>query len=151
MKFVNGELLEKSVKFIGAPQGRVSQALRGRIGELELTDQFFLQLALEDGKTLREVAVVVGCTTGTASRRFRALMKRLRDPLVIALIERRCPLPEDYREIGLDYFLRRRKSREIAQLRKVTRFQVMQIIHFMRSWFSGLCANRDFLLCRQSV
>jgi len=148
MRLVDTELLERSIKHVGAPAQRLSASMIHRMSELELSDQFFLQLALQDGKTLREVAKIVGCTTGTASRRFKALMKRLRDPLVVALFERRCPLPEDYREIGLDYFLRRRKSREIAELRLVTRFQVMQIIHFMRSWFSGLCANRDFLHCK---
>mgnify|MGYP000470231010 CR=1 FL=1 len=120
-------------------------AMRDRIALLGVGDQLFLQMILDEGKTLREVARLVGCDPGNVSRRLRALLKRLRDPLVLALCDKRCPIPADYREIGLDYFLRGQTSREIAHARNLSRFAVMQVVHFMRSWFRGLCANRAFL------
>lgn len=144
MRLVDSELLEKSKKFEPGPASALSPAMVLRAREMEPSDQLFLELALDVNHTHRDVARVVGCSTGTVSRRLRTLMNRLRDPLVVALFDRRLPLPQDYREIGIDHFLRGRTSREIAELRGLTRFQVSQLIHFMRSWFKGLCANHRF-------
>ena len=144
MKTLSPDYLETLPSIPVIAQPAPSADMADRIAQLGVGDQMLLQMALRDLLPIREIARVVGCDAGTVSRRLQALHKRLRDPLVMALCDKRCPLPDDYRQIGLDYFLRSRNAREISELRQVSRFHVTQLIHFMRSWFRGLCANTSF-------
>lgn len=148
MRLVDHKILERSIRVERIHAGGITPDMAKRMEEMAVSDRLFLQLAMDESRTFREVAVIVGCSAGTVSRRIRSLKARLRNPLVIALFERACPVPEEYREIGLDYFLRGRNTREIAQLRELSRFQVMQLIYFIRTWFSGFCANRDAIFRR---
>lgn len=143
MNLVDQQLLEKSTKLELAGDRGFTPEMVQRSAELNSADRCFLELALNDAFTRRDIARIIGCDAGTVTRRLHALRRRLQNPLVIALHEKRLFLPEDYRQIGLDYFLRNRNTREIAQLRQVSRFQVLQLVHFLQSWFTGLCASPD--------
>src|SRR4051794_38433568 len=79
--------------------------LKERIELLDRDDQILLELTLSTNVSQRRIAEMLGVEPGTVTRRLQRLSRRLRDPLVVRLLDPRCPLGPDYRQIGVEHFL----------------------------------------------
>jgi hypothetical protein len=62
------------------------------------------------------------------------LLKRLHDPLVVALVEEGQFLPELHREVGLAFFLRNRTQSQIEREFGVSRYAVKRMLEYVKGW-----------------
>lgn len=119
-----------------------SPGLLGRLGLLEREDRMLLELVLRGRMSRRELASLYRCPAGTVTRRVQRLAARLHDPLVVALCDPKCPLPPEYRQLGLEYFLRGQSIRAMADRHLLRPGQVRQMIEFVRGWGRGVRSVR---------
>jgi DNA-binding CsgD family transcriptional regulator len=104
---------------------------------LEPAERRMLELSLSGRLTRAEAAALMGCDRGTVTRRVRSLMRRLHEPIVVALAEEGALLPELHREVGLAFFLRRESIAVIARRYGVSRYGVKRMIDTVRGWFAA--------------
>jgi DNA-directed RNA polymerase specialized sigma24 family protein len=97
-------------------------------------DRALLEMALSRQLTRRKIAGLLGIEAGTVSRRVQRLVTRLGDPLVVALLERPGRLPDEFRQLGIEYFVQKRSIEDLADLHRVSRAQVLKMIHYVRGW-----------------
>ena len=119
---------------VHAPDSAAADALRQRIGLLDRDDQVILELALNAAMTHRRIADILGIEPGNVSRRIRRLGRRLHDPLVARLLDPRCPLGPDYRQIGVEHFLAGRTIAQIAARLGRSRASVRMTLEHVRAW-----------------
>ena len=112
----------------------LSLGIEKRILFLDPADRKFLQLTLRGTLSRREVGLLLGLTCGTVTRRLHGLLRRLNDPLVVALVERGELLPELHREVGLAYFLRWRSQPQIEREFGLSRYAVKRMLEYVRGW-----------------
>jgi len=118
------------------------ELLRRRARFLREQDRALVELALGEKASLREIAQLLGIPAGTVSRRLWRLSARLSDPLVVALLERGDPLREEYRQLGIEYFLRGQSMEELADLHRMSRREVQKALDFVRGWH-GATSGRN--------
>lgn len=111
---------------------------------LHPADQMLLRLLFVEQRTFREMGAMLNHSPGALSRRVKSIIARLRDPMVMALSDHRCPLAFDTREIGLDFFLRGMTFQQIARERVISAAMVRKTIVSLRAWHRGLCAGKAF-------
>src|SRR5215217_3462147 len=80
------------------------EALLERARALEPKDRLLLELTFRKNLSVREIARILERPAGTVSRRLHRLCKRLRDPLVAALLDESCALTPEYRALAIEYF-----------------------------------------------
>lgn len=105
-------------------------------------DKLLLDMAFRLHLSRRQIGVVFGLAPGTITRRIRRLVNRLYDPLVASLIDDACPLPADYRQLGLDYFLHEIPLTELARRRSTNRIEIRAMIAYIRGWHRGLTSRK---------
>jgi DNA-binding CsgD family transcriptional regulator len=105
---------------------------------LEPKDRQLIELWLEGNLSVRQIARILELPPGTVSRRMRRLCARLGDPLVAALLDPTCSLPDTYRAIALAHFASCRRIHQLATDSQITRGEVRHILHFVRGWFRAL-------------
>jgi DNA-directed RNA polymerase specialized sigma24 family protein len=128
---------EAAVPVSGA--GAREEMLR-RAQWLEEKDRVIVQLWVKGNLTLREMAGVVGLPAGSISRRLARVRERLQDRVVNALLESRAGLPEEFREVGLEYFLTGMALHEIADRHRMPVGEVRRIVQFIKGWQKGRIA-----------
>jgi len=116
---------------------RISVPMEKRIAWLNPGDRQLLQLSLRGTLSRREMALLMGQSSGSVTRRLRRILERLNDPVVVALVENGKLLPELHQEVGLAYFLRARTIRQIGAEFDVALYQVRRILEYVRGWFGG--------------
>jgi DNA-directed RNA polymerase specialized sigma24 family protein len=114
-----------------------SDALRERIDLLRPNDRLLLELTMRGNYSRRRIGKVLNLEPGSVSRRLRRLIGRLNDPLVSRLLDSRCPLPPDYRQIGVEHFLSGWSTTELAGKHGMTVIQMRQIVQYLRGWSRG--------------
>lgn len=110
------------------------ERLRSRLRLLLPQDRQIVELVLGGKVSRRQAAALVGVAPGTLARRIQRLSRRLHDPLVVALVERPLGLPEELRQLGIEYFLQGLSTRELAELHRMPRRRVQQMVEFVRMW-----------------
>jgi DNA-directed RNA polymerase specialized sigma24 family protein len=105
---------------------------------LDPRDKLLIDLAVRNRLSVRQLGRVFGLPTGTICRRMKRLANRLLNPVVIALLERNLPLPNHYRQLGVEYFLQGRSFTELADLHRIPRATVQRMISHVRGWHEGL-------------
>ena len=108
---------------------------RGRY--LAEPDRRLLTLALKHRLSVREIAPLVGLNHGSVARRVQQLKRKLCDPLIVSLVDPRCPLAQLDRELALDHHLRGRSQRSIALLHNLPPREVRRRLLYVRGWISG--------------
>ena len=126
-----------SVRQVRDAQRHGNKLLLRRAQFLPEQDQRLLRLALKYRLSIREIATLIGCNHGSVVRRLRRLQQRLCDPIVVALVDRFCPLGSQDREMALDYFLRSRPLCEIARCSGLPPREVRRRILYVKGWASG--------------
>jgi hypothetical protein len=109
-------------------------AILARIPHLSQPDQNLLTLALSGRHSFRAIAILVNSNPGSVCRRVRLLIRKLSDPIVIALLERPMSLSEKYQRIGLARFLFQRGIRSIAREFDLSEKEICIIITHLRRW-----------------
>jgi hypothetical protein len=112
----------------------VGVGVERRILFLDPADRKFLQLTVRGTLTRREAGLLLGLPCGTVTRRVHGLLKRLHDPLVVALVEEGQFLPELHREVGLAFFLRNRTQSQIEREFGVSRYAVKRMLEYVKGW-----------------
>ena len=112
--------------------------IRHRAEFLKPADRAFVELATSGRHTKSQLAFVLNVPASTVTRRLQRLSKRLYDPLAIALIEHGQCLRQEYRQIGLEYFLHGASPRELADLHQMSVGEVRRTIGFLKGWVKGL-------------
>jgi hypothetical protein len=105
-----------------------------RAGYLPVRDQTLLRLAVLGEHGYRELGRIMGMTAGSAYRRVERLKRRLRDPVVAALIDYPGTLSEEYRELGLRHFLLKRAARTLAAERGECEQDMKAKLRCVRVW-----------------
>ena len=113
-------------------------ALLDRVKFLSDQDRALVELSLRHGLSRRKMGLALGLTAGTVTRRLRRLMSRLRDPLIVAVTDPLCTLPPEHRQITIEYFLHEISIPKIAQLHEMTRFEVREMLEYVRGWHRGV-------------
>ena len=109
-------------------------ALARRMEFLDEQARKLLEMTFIGRISRREAAMLMGMSRGGVTRRITRLMNLLHDPLVIGLIEAGEILPEDYREMGLAYFLRGWTVGRIAREFKLSPYFVKRVLTYVRAW-----------------
>ena len=109
-----------------------------RILFLEDQDRKMLEFTVQGTMTRRQAAMLLGLSHGTVTRRIHRLMRRLHDPVVVALVEGGKLLPELHQEVGLAYFLRAWPIRRIAREYGLTVYEVKRMITYVRGWHEAM-------------
>ena len=126
-----------------APAGaRVREEMLRRAQWLGEKDRLIVQLWVKGNLTLREMSSVVELPAGSISRRLARIRERMQDRCVTALLETRGGLPEEMREVALEYFLTGMKAREIADRHRMPVRRVRKMIEFVKGWQNGRVSNR---------
>jgi hypothetical protein len=92
------------------------------------------QMMLAQNATYRQIAGVLGIAPGTVCRRVCKIANRLYDPLVVRLIEHPGALRQEYRTLGIEYFLIGRSIAQLADIHKMPRSQIRAILQMLRVW-----------------
>jgi hypothetical protein len=109
-----------------------------RAAHLDGRDETLLRLALEGNVSYRTLnRIVGGRSAGTTHRRVRALLRRLTEPVVAALVDRPGELSAMQREVGIRRFVRRQSLEQIARETGVSRWEVEETNAYVRGWVSG--------------
>lgn len=138
MKVIDPSILEH-LPTLDRWQRRLDVAdLLSQADDLPPRDRLLLELVLRDGKTHREVAEAMAIPRGSVSRRVRRLLRRLHDPMVLALKSPTCPLAPGFREPALRVYRDRVSLQEVAGEFGITVTTLQRRLLFVRAWFRGL-------------
>ena len=113
------------------------RAVLKRAELLDPDDRLLVRLAVHNGVSRRQLALMVNQTPGSVTRRLQRLGARLNDPLVVALLDPRCPLAPEYRQLGVEHFLQGRTMRQLADAHRMALGEVRRIITYLRGWHRG--------------
>jgi hypothetical protein len=122
----------------GSQEPAQHEMLLERASVLEPRDRLLLELTFKRNLTVREIARILERPAGTVSRRLHRLCKRLRDPLVAALIDARCPLTPEYRILAIEYFAQGRLIADLEDRHQIPRGKIRAMLHFVRGWYRGV-------------
>jgi DNA-directed RNA polymerase specialized sigma24 family protein len=107
--------------------------LRRRAAALPPTQRALLEM-FWDGQRIRSMARLLNLPAGTVSRRIRALLGRLSDPVVRLLVDRSNELPAQYQQIAVSRWLHGRSVRWLAGEYGLSRHEVQAVLCFVRGW-----------------
>lgn len=120
------------------PTGWAGERVLKRVQFLPEEDRVLMQMILSGRASQRELAATRGQPPGTVCRRVRRLMTLLYHPIVVALTERGDGLRPEVRQLGIEHFLHRRPSKELAEYHQITPRRARQIIDWVRGWADGV-------------
>jgi hypothetical protein len=58
--------------------------------------------------------------------------------MVVALVENRGSLPDEYRQIGIEHFLQGMSGPQLADRHQMSAYQVRRIIEYLKVWREGM-------------
>jgi DNA-directed RNA polymerase specialized sigma24 family protein len=119
---------------VGRPDPVGHEELRKRIALLDRRDQLLVELSINLGASQRKIAELTGSDAGTVCRRLRRIWQRLADPVVTRLLDPRCPLGPEYRQVGIERFLAGRSAAAIAEARGMPLREVRELVRYVKSW-----------------
>jgi hypothetical protein len=126
------EKASASDRFFEPPEQLLKRARHLRSGDRRL-----VELALRDRLTHLQLAKASNCSRWTVTRRLQRLTRRLNEPMVVALLDERCPLLPRYRvhrQLMLEVRLEFRTVRQLADSHRLSVWNVRQMLRFVRDW-----------------
>ncbi len=111
------------------------QVLLQRARFLAPRDRTLIELALGHGVSHRRISQVLHLSSSAVTRRMQSVIRRLCNPLVIALLDPRCTLNGDLHQIGLEHFLHGCSIRRLCEIHRVPKHQVRLMLHTVRAWY----------------
>lgn len=117
--------------------GRQLRTLEGRAKLLPPAERTLVCLYLRGELRNRQMAQLLNVNPSTLCRRIRRWIRRLNDPVVVALAEGSNGLSERHREIALRHFLLNQPRRQLAMEFEMTPFELAQTLSFVKGWCRG--------------
>ena len=97
-------------------------------------DRQLVRLAFENNLTHRQLAELLGVPAGTVCRRIGRAVARLCDPLVGALLAKSNPLPQEHRQLAIEYWLQGLSRTELCQKHRLPMARVHRMLEFVQGW-----------------
>jgi DNA-directed RNA polymerase specialized sigma24 family protein len=119
----------------------IQKALLKRAAVLPSKDRLLVELLVRGETPRRQIAELLKLTPGTVCRRAQRLSRRLYSPLVIALFDNKCPLSDEYRQLGVEHFLLGMPTRQIAEKHEMPVTQVRRALTTISGWFRGVTSG----------
>lgn len=114
---------------------RAIDALMRRARLLPPADQALLDLVVLRQLPVYAIAKLRGLHPGTTARHVKKLIRRLQQPMVIALIDRgRNQLPQELWQVGIEYFVQRLSMNRIADIHQISLYRVRVMLEQVRGW-----------------
>jgi DNA-directed RNA polymerase specialized sigma24 family protein len=131
----------------GAASARpVGLTLLERASHLEPAEKLLAELAFKNHLSHRQIGQILSVPAGTITRRLQRICRRLRDPLILALIDPRGAaeaLPEQTRALAVQHFLHRRSAAELARTYSRSEREISRELDFVRGWHRGITHARQ--------
>jgi len=125
------------------PSGwRAASDVLDRVGLLCPRDQLLVELSLKNLLSRQQVGRIMGITPGAVTRKLRRLVNQLNDPLIKALTDSSCSLAPDRKRLGIDHFLHRVPVAQLMVTHRLSRYEVIQSLIFIRGWHRGLSQRK---------
>ena len=115
------------------PRGVPAELLK-RAELLPEPDRALVFMSFKASATRHMIACALGLNPGTVTRRLQRIGARLHDPLVIALLDRTCPLVPEYRQIGIEHFLQGFSTHAIGERHRMSHDRVRRMLNAVRLW-----------------
>lgn len=141
MPLFDNQVLDRNFADSARP-AEMGQALGRRVEMLREPERTLFRLLTAGNVSRRQLAHMLQIPPGTLTRRVRRLANRLHDPIVVMLCEPRCPLPADYRQLGIEHFLQGQSIGQLADLHRMPERRVRDILSFIRGWQKGMALAR---------
>ena len=142
MLLLNPQVLDQLSEEVRDGDAQAENPLLARLRLLSASDRTLVEMALKHNLTRRQIASLLNITSGSVTRRLQRIVQRLRDPLVIALSDRTCTLPPEYRQLGIEYFLHRETVATLARRHQLSRGEIEKVLQYIRGWHRGICSHR---------
>jgi hypothetical protein len=113
------------------------QRLKG-LGVLPEADLDLLHLIIERGVPARRIARILGWPGYRVTRRVSCLARRLKDPVVVAMLNYPCSFPKVQQQVVLRRLMTRDGVRRIARSRGLSARSVCAMVHEARGWARGM-------------
>jgi len=128
-------------------RGAAGSSLLERARHLEPDEKLLVELAFKNHLSHRQIGQLMKVEAGTITRRLQRICTRLRDPLILSLIDdcaRRSThaLPEQTRALALGHFLHRKSATELARVYGRSEREISRALDFVRGWYRGVTHAR---------
>src|SRR5688572_29771339 len=134
MPLVENQVLDRrSVEDGQIPAGVPAELLK-RAALLLEPDRALVHMSFKANATRHMIACALGLAPGTITRRLQRIGARLHDPLVVALLDRTCPLVSEYRQIGIEHFLQGLSTHAIGEKHRMSHDRVRRMLQAVRLW-----------------
>jgi len=137
MRTVDHYVLERAGSGRAVEDEDLVAAVLRRAALLPAEDRALIDLVRRN-VTRRQIAAVMGTDPGTVCRRIRKLSERLHDPVVIALLHDKCPLPAEHRQIGVEHLLLGKPVNELTRRHQMGRREVRKVLDYVKGMASGV-------------
>ena len=97
-------------------------------------DRQLIELVIKNELSQRQLAELLKIPAGTVCRRVRKVINRLCDPLVIALLSWRLPLPNEHRQLALEHWLQGQTRTDLAEKHQISLTDVHRMLEYVRGW-----------------
>lgn len=114
------------------------EGLLKRSAYLSPRDRLLLDLSLKLRLTHRQIAAAMQIPRGSVSRRVRRLLRRLDDPVAVAITDPTCPLPADLKLVARRVLIEGLPATAVARQLHQSPATVRAAVGFVRGWFRGL-------------
>jgi hypothetical protein len=124
----------------------VGATLLERARHLEPAEKLLVELSFKNHLSHRQIGQLMKVQAGTITRRLQSICRRLRDPLVLALIDDAGPgdaLSEETRALALQHFLHRKSATQLARIYSRTKREIGRQLEFVRGWHRGVTHARQ--------
>ncbi len=137
MQVCENRVLERATRLrVESQDLEAAKAVLGRAALLPAGDRLLVELAMRR-VTHRRIGELLKLPPGTVTRRIQRLSKRLHDPVVVALLDPRCPLEPDIRQLGVERLLIRMTEAELAGKHELRREEVKKRLQYINGWHRG--------------
>jgi len=106
-------------------------------------EKLLLELAFKNQLSHRQIAQILTIPAGTVTRRLQRICRRLRDPMILALLEHECELPAETRALAIAHFLHRRSAAQLAGQHARSEGEVLRLLEYVRGWYRGVTCARQ--------
>lgn len=130
-------LMQTTTATARAVRDRARRDLLQRARLLPQRERAMVELMIDRQMTCADVGRLIGMHPGNVSRLVRRSLRRLGDPVSVALCLRGGRLPADVQQLGIEHFVRGIKVGELSAMHGMTRYRVRQVLDFLRGWAKG--------------
>jgi DNA-directed RNA polymerase specialized sigma24 family protein len=106
-------------------------------------EKLLVELAFKNHLSHRQIAQILSIPAGTVTRRLQRICRRLRDPMILALLEDTCELPTETRALALAHFLHRRSAAQLAREHSRSEGEILRLLEYVRGWYRGITSARQ--------